>query len=225
MNATDPAKLIMERMLRLLRWRVWIAEKLHPTEWQITLLWAALAGFLGALASLLFLVAVRGRARLVTRSGPVSSGRCGNWPWWACTRHAGRGGALAVLVLLFGKKLTRNQSSTDYMEAIAIGNGRSRSVLSLVKTGAALFSIGPVDRSGGRPMVQLAAVVSSRIARWRKIYPAQHRLLVACGAAAGIASAYNAPIAGSFFVAEIILGTIAMESLGACSPVSPSPRP
>ena len=40
------------------------------------------------------------------------------------------------------------------------------------------------------------------------------RLIVACGAAAGIASAYNAPIAGSFFVAEIILGTIAMESLG-----------
>jgi CIC family chloride channel protein len=37
---------------------------------------------------------------------------------------------------------------------------------------------------------------------------------VACGAASGIASAYNAPIAGSFFVAEIILGTIAMESLG-----------
>lgn len=63
-------------------------------------------------------------------------------------------------------------------------------------------------------MVQLAAVLASAVGRWRKFSPPQLRLLVACGASAGIASAYNAPIAGSFFVAEIILGTIAMESLG-----------
>jgi CIC family chloride channel protein len=125
------------------------------------------------------------------------------------------GGLLAGLVLMFGKHLTRGQSSTDYMEAISIGSGHVPIRASLVKSAAALFSIGSggsIGREG--PMVQLAAVMASFIGRWRQFTPPQLRLMVACGAAAGIASAYNAPIAGSFFVAEIILGTIAMESLG-----------
>ena len=37
---TDPAKVLLDRMMRLLRWRVWVAEKLQPTEWQLTLAWA-----------------------------------------------------------------------------------------------------------------------------------------------------------------------------------------
>ena len=212
---TDPAKLILGRMLRLLRWRVWIQEKLQPTEWQITLLWAALAGFLGALASMLFSGLAEGVHDLfgTTSLGVVDSMR--HLPWWGCLLVPTIGGACAGLVLLYGQHLARGQSSTDYMEAIVIGNGHLPIRSSLVKSTAALFSIGSggsIGREG--PMVQLAAVVASVVGRWRKFTPPQLRLLVACGASAGIASAYNAPIAGSFFVAEIILGTIAMESLG-----------
>jgi len=212
---TDPAALLLQRLLRLLRWRLWIQEKLQPTDWQITLLWAALAGFLGALVSLLFSVFAEGIHELLTgrNSGVVETMR--QLPWWARVVVPAVGGLLAGLTLLFGKRLTRRESSTDYMEAIVIGSGRLPVRSSLVKSTAALFSIGSggsIGREG--PMVQLAAVVASLVGRWRKFTPPQLRLLVACGAAAGIASAYNAPIAGSFFVAEIILGTIAMESLG-----------
>jgi CIC family chloride channel protein len=205
----------MRRVLRLLRWRLWIQEKLQPTEWQVTLLWAALAGFLGALAAIVFSGLTEGVHDLFGSSslGVVDSMR--KLPWWGCLLVPTLGGACAGLVLLFGQRLTRQQSSTDYMEAIVIGNGHVPVRASLVKSAAALFSIGSggsIGREG--PMVQLAAVLASLVGRWQKFTPPQLRLIVACGASAGIASAYNAPIAGSFFVAEIILGTIAMESLG-----------
>lgn len=212
---TEPAGVLMRRLLRLLRWRVWIQEKLQPTEWQVTLLWAGLAGFLGALSSLIFTSLAEGIHGLLSNSelGVVDSMRA--LPWWGCLLVPAAGGACAGLVLLLGRRFARQQSSADYMEAIAIGNGRIAIRASLVKSAAALFSIGSggsIGREG--PMVQLAAVLASWLGRTRQFTPPQLRLLVACGAAAGIASAYNAPIAGSFFVAEIILGTIAMESLG-----------
>jgi chloride channel protein, CIC family len=210
-----PQRVIVRRLMRLLRWRVWVQEHLQPTEWQVTLLWAAVAGFLGALGAILFSTLTE---NVYDWFGSRQLGIVGSMqqlPWWGCLLVPSVGGALAGIVLTFGQRLTRNQSSTDYMEAIAIGSGRVPIRASLVKTGAALFSIGSggsIGREG--PMVQLAAMFGSMIGRWRKFSPPQQRLLVACGASAGIASAYNAPIGGSFFVAEIILGTIAMESLG-----------
>ena len=212
---TDPAKVLLERLMRLLRWRLWIQEKLQPTEWQITLLWAAVAGFVGAMSSMLFAVLAEGIHELLTgrNEGVVETMRI--LPWWAVIGVPAMGGALAGLTLLLGKRIARGQSSTDYMEAIVIGSGEIPVRTSLIKSAAALFSIGSggsIGREG--PMVQIAAVLASLIGRWRRFSPPQLRLLVACGASSGIASAYNAPIAGSFFVAEIILGTIAMESLG-----------
>ncbi len=212
---SDPARLLMERLLRLLRWRVWLAEKLQPTEWQTTLLWAALAGFMGALGALLFTASAEGVHLLLTDShaGIVESIR--RLPWWGRLLVPALGGLLAGLVLLLGSRIVKGKSSTDYMEAIVIGDGRIPLRTSLVKIVSSLFSIGSggsIGREG--PMVQTSAVLASLLGRWRHFSTQQLRLLVACGAASGIASAYNAPIAGSFFVAEIILGTIAMESLG-----------
>lgn len=177
--------------------------------------WAAGAGVLGALAALTFRWGINFVHLLLTgvSGGMVDSFR--ELTWWERLGIPAVGGLLAGLVLLFGKRLHRGQSSTDYMEAILIGSGQLPLRATIVKSTAALFSIasgGSIGREG--PMVQLSSVVASWLGQRGRLSAPQLRLLVACGAAAGIASAYNAPIAGSFFVAEIILGTIAMESLG-----------
>ena len=63
-------------------------------------------------------------------------------------------------------------------------------------------------------MVQLAAMLGSRLGRLARAPIPRLRLMVACGGAAGIAAAYNAPISGALFVSEIILGGTAMDSFG-----------
>jgi CIC family chloride channel protein len=101
------------------------------------------------------------------------------------------------------------------MEAIVLGDGRIDVRHSVVKCLSAMFTIasgGSIGREG--PLVQLSSLVASQIGRWRHWSPPRLRLLVGCGAAAGIASAYNAPIAGALFVAEIVLGSMAMEIFG-----------
>lgn len=125
------------------------------------------------------------------------------------------GGLLAGLILYFGMRLHRGQSAKDYMEAITVGDGSIPVRSTLVKCFSSLFSIASgaaIGREG--PLVQLAAMAGSLPGRLFGFVKDRRRLYVACGAAAGIASAYNAPIAGALFVSEIVLGSIAIDHFG-----------
>jgi CIC family chloride channel protein len=62
-------------------------------------------------------------------------------------------------------------------------------------------------------MVQIAAMLASLCGRWMVWPPERLRLLVACGATAGLTAVYNAPIAGALFVSEIIYGSVSSATL------------
>jgi CIC family chloride channel protein len=203
---------------RLLKIKVWLVDRFRLSERQITLIWAALVGFLGACASETFRKASGLLHYAATGSDSDIILSFEHLPWWQRLAVPTIGGLLAGLTLWLGSRLfssVRQKTTTDYMEAIVVGSGNISVRASIVKSLSALFSISTgtsIGREG--PLVQLSSLVASLVARMRNFPIPQRRHLVACGAAAGIASAYNAPIAASFFVAEIILGTVVVESLG-----------
>ncbi len=195
--------------------RLRLAELLRLSDTQRALVWAGIVGFVGALVSVGFRVLAQA-AQSAFFGVEGDPARFANELHWARKLIVpALGGLAAGLVIRYGARLAKGQSSADFMEAVSLGDGTIRVRPSLVKSGASLLSIasgGSIGREGA--MAQLSSMLSSWLGRRAKLPKPRLQLLVACGAAAGIASAYNAPIAGALFVAEIVLGTIAMESLG-----------
>src|SRR5246127_441829 len=202
----------------LLRFKVWLVERFRISERQLMLVWAALIGLLGALASECFRRATDFVHFLATGSESEIISSFAQLPLWQRLAVPTVGGLVAGTVLLGGNRLTtrlRQKTTTDYMEAIVVGSGIISVPASIIKSTSALFSISTgasIGREG--PLVQISSLVASLVAQFREFPVPQRRHLVACGAAAGLASAYNAPIAASFFIAEIVLGTVVVEALG-----------
>lgn len=199
----------------LLASRTALRKLFRIAEWQLTLLWAIVAGVLGALATELFKLALHFVDANVFGQGKGLVALARSLPPWARIVTPACGGLIAGGLLLLARRATVQKATSDYMEAIVLGDGRIPVAQTLARSASSLVSVvsgGSIGREGS--MVQLAALSTSLLGRLFKFPGERLRLLVGCGAAAGLTAAYNAPIAGAFFVAEIVLGSIAMESVG-----------
>lgn len=82
-----------------------------------------------------------------------------------------------------------------------------------VVTGIVTVSAGgSLGREG--PMIEFAAMVGSWLGRTFGLTREQVRVLVCCAAGAAISAVYNAPIGGTIFVMEILIGAFALEIFG-----------
>jgi chloride channel protein, CIC family len=110
----------------------------------------------------------------------------------------------------------RGHGVPEVMYAVATRGGRIPPQVTVVKALASALCIGgggSVGREG--PIVQIGSAWGSTLGRYTKVPENRLRILVACGAAGGIAATFNAPIAGPFFAMELILRDFAAESFGA----------
>ena len=210
--AQQPPGLNLQTLRRLKFW-TWFHRL---TELQVTLIWAGIVGFCGAACSIAYRLATGFAHKIFTgSSAPGLVESFIQLPLLGRLFVPAIGGLIAGAIIYFGARFHGQVTTTDYMEAVVLGDGRISARQSLVKSLSALFtnaSGGSIGREG--PLVQLSAMVASLAGRLQHWTTPRLRLLVGCGAAAGIASAYNAPISGAMFVAEIVLGSMAMEIFG-----------
>jgi CIC family chloride channel protein len=125
------------------------------------------------------------------------------------------GGLLAGPIISFFAKEAKGHGVPEVMQAIALKGGRIRPRVVVAKIAASSICIGSGGSAGREgPIVQVGAALGSTIGQWLRLSDTRIRNLVACGAAAGIAATFNAPIAGVVFAMEIILGELHLGDLG-----------
>ena len=59
---------------------------------------------------------------------------------------------------------------------------------------------------------EAGALVGGRLARLARLSPRETRLMIACGAGAGLAAVYNVPLGGAVFVLEVLLGSFNLSA-------------
>ncbi|MGW8249354.1 MAG: chloride channel protein [Anaerolineales bacterium] len=125
------------------------------------------------------------------------------------------GGLLAGPIITFFAKEAKGHGVPEVMQAIALRGGVIRPRVVVAKIAASAICIGSGGSAGREgPIVQVGAALGSTLGQWLHLSEARIRNLVACGAAAGIAATFNAPIAGVVFAMEIILGELHIGYLG-----------
>jgi CIC family chloride channel protein len=138
---------------------------------------------------------------------------------WVVVAAPAAGGALLGVILRFGRRRDKGEAGGEGMamliEAVALSGGKIAPRPVLLNAVAAIVTVGSGGSLGREgPMIRLGAMISSWLGQRLEMPPHRLKILVGCGAAAGLAATYNIPIGGTLFAMEVILGNFALEIFG-----------
>ena len=164
-------------------------------------------GLLGGLGAVAFRECIRLGQVVAWGTGEYTLAYVRALPWWWKLLAPAAGGLIVGLIVVYFASEAKGHGVPEVMESIVLRGGRIRPrvvLAKLVASGVCIASGGSVGREG--PIVQIGSALGSTAGQWLKVGERRLRTLVACGAAAGIAGTFNAPVAGALFAVEILLG-------------------
>lgn len=136
-------------------------------------------------------------------------------PAWRAIAAPAAGGAVVGLIVWLNRGRLSAEGMGLLIEAVVLRRGRVPPKPVLLGALGAIATVGAGGSLGREgPMIRVGATLSSWLGERFGLGPHRLKILLGCGAAAGLAAAYNAPIGGALFAMEVILGNFALDILG-----------
>lgn len=181
--------------------------RLRQTDQMYMVLVSTVIGLLGGLGAVAFRALIRLGEALFWTDGEPSLELLRGMPLsWKFAAPA-IGGLIVGVIIYFFAREAKGHGVPEVMESVVLRGGRIRPrvvIAKMLASGVCIASGGSVGREG--PIVQIGSAIGSTLGQWLGIGERRLRTLVGCGAAAGIAGTFNAPVAGALFAVEVILG-------------------
>jgi CIC family chloride channel protein len=179
----------------------------HIPEHTFMVIVAVFIGVLGGFGAIFFRYAIKFFQKLFFGTFHYNLEYVLSLPWYVKLFAPAIGGLIVGPIVYFFAREAKGHGVPEVMESIALKGGTIRPRVMIAKVIASAVCIGSggsVGREG--PIVQIGSALGSTIGQFLKVTGSHLRTFVACGAAAGIAGTFNAPIAGALFSMEVILG-------------------
>jgi len=192
-----------------------LLHSMRPSGTNVLLLMAIVVGATTALGALGFKILIGHANRLffgMTDHILTNFQGGGGIKWWLPLIPMVGGLLVGPIVYGFSTE-AKGHGVPEVMAAIARLGGIIRPRVAAAKAVASAICIGSGGSAGREgPIVQIGAALGSTIGQVFRMSGERVKILVGCGAAAGITSVFNAPIAGVLFSLEIILGDFAIKT-------------
>ncbi len=168
---------------------------------------AIVIGALGAFGAIGFRFLIKFAHRIFFQTWDYSTVWLFDIPWWQRLLLPAVGGLLVGPIVQYIAHEVRGSGVPEVMESVAIRGGAIRPRVIISKILAATITIGSGGSAGREgPIIHIGSAIGSAVGQLLAVSARRLRTFVACGAAAGIAATFNAPIAGALFAVEVIIG-------------------
>lgn len=188
-------------------------QRLQMTEHLYMMIIAAIIGIVGGFGAVGVKAGIHFISDLTFNGGENLIDSVVKTPWYWVILIPAIGGAIVGPLVHFLGPETRGHGVPEVMYSVLTKGGIIRPRVAVIKAIASAVTIGTGGSVGKEgPIVQIGSSLGSMIGQFLRVPSSRLKILVGCGAAAGIAGAFNAPVAGALFAIEIILLDFAVSS-------------
>jgi len=189
-----------------------ILDKTNPPEGLLLLILSVVIGASTGLAAVFFIHLI---AIIQNRSYTTVEFLFPHLGIWSYALVPVGGALLAGPIIAWFASEAKGHGVPEVMQALVLRGGRIRPRVALAKIVTAALCIGTGGSAGREgPIVQVGSTLGSVTGTFLHLSDDRIKNLVACGAAAGIAATFNAPIAGVAFAIEVLMCELQVRAFG-----------